>query len=454
MRSLGSAPFLGWVVFLTVAVVVTAIASCVNDDPLLVPERGLRKIAKLVWFSGLTGVAAVISIESSRAKVVLRAFVLGTAATAALVLALNPAKAWLESSLPDDYALYRSQTDPDALSPGQKRLTGFAERTGLLDPSLYEALKRRPHRPILSPAAEKAINAQPLLRWAYSGGWKAGAFGPALAKHGTMASSQRLMLGLLAALLLFLDSSRLGEVRQKRQFAAIAALVAAGLFATCKRGPILVFAIVSTAMLVFAGLGVRRTFVLLVLFAAIAVSAPQVRARFCQIPSELPLEKGGRTRMWFVMAPQLRREKPHGIGFRALTYEKMRDMDIKLTGGKVWVEVGRNHVHCTPLQVLVDLGWPGLALWLVWMLLSLRSSVRLARRLRPSGEVADGGSSFVCLVPAAFLSALLAYGLVEYNFADSEIVLLYALTLGLTAAGAAGRSWSLTSDGRNSFCHE
>ncbi|MBQ7667427.1 MAG: O-antigen ligase family protein, partial [Kiritimatiellae bacterium] len=429
-------PFAGWAVFICVAFAISLAAALTNADPLLVPRRGLGKFDKLLWFGTMAVVASQIR-SAERAGKILRAFVLGAAVSAACVLAVNPLGALLESRMPDDYTLYRSQSDPGAMSPVEARIARAAESAGLLDPALYDDLRRRPHRPILSPKAKAAVQAQPLLRWAYRGGWKAGAFGPALAKRGTMAASQRLMLGILAALALALAAFKEGEKARAARWVAATAFLAAALLLTCKRGPLVVLAASLVALLAHCGVSLRRSFAVLAVLAVAALAVPQVRARFSQLPSELSLERGGRARMWCVMAPQLRRERPFGIGFRALTYEKMVDMDCKLTGGKVWVEVGRNHVHCTPLQVLVDLGWIGLAAWAAWMALALRFAASVAKRAKRRGCGPGGGERLapaLAFLPAAFLSVLLAYGLVEYNFADSEIVLLYAFAFGLAIA--------------------
>ena len=129
--------------------------------------------------------------------------------------------------------------------------------------------------------------------------------------------------------------------------------------------------------------------------------------------------------MWRVIVPELRREKPHGIGFRALTYQKMVEIDRRVSGGEVRVEVGRTHVHSTPLEALVDFGPPGLAVLAAWFLAALVFAFRAAR---------SGASGPAALAAPAFLSALMLYSLVEYNLADSEIVLLYALGFGLASA--------------------
>jgi O-antigen ligase len=78
------------------------------------------------------------------------------------------------------------------------------------------------------------------------------------------------------------------------------------------------------------------------------------------------------------------------------------------------------HVHNTPLQILVEHGVVGLAAWL-WIWLSFyRRSIAVLRRL-PSGAVR--GRALVAGSIVA-VTGFLVGGLAEYNFGDSEVVLV------------------------------
>ena len=84
-----------------------------------------------------------------------------------------------------------------------------------------------------------------------------------------------------------------------------------------------------------------------------------------------------------------------------------------------------SHMHNTPLQIVVSMGFPALAVfgWLVaaWF--------RLGKRALPGAEgLWERG--LVAAYPAV-LSALLVNGLVEWNFGDSEILGLFHLLTGL-----------------------
>ena len=122
--------------------------------------------------------------------------------------------------------------------------------------------------------------------------------------------------------------------------------------------------------------------------------------------------------MWTQIVPNLHEEHPWGIGFRALTNEKMRQISRR-------VEQRQNHVHSTPLQAFVDFGWLGAAAYTVWMIAALATAFVSLRK--------SSSASVVRFVPLAMLSTLILYGLIEYNLADAEVVLLYALAMALAS---------------------
>ena len=78
-----------------------------------------------------------------------------------------------------------------------------------------------------------------------------------------------------------------------------------------------------------------------------------------------------------------------------------------------------SHLHDTPLQIAVERGIPGLAAWLAIFALFFAHTVRLIRRLPP--ESAD--RTMIVGVQAAIVAFLIA-GLFEYNFGDTEVLLL------------------------------
>ena len=95
------------------------------------------------------------------------------------------------------------------------------------------------------------------------------------------------------------------------------------------------------------------------------------------------------------------------------------------------------HLHNVPLQIAAERGLPALALWL-WLIVSLL--VSLFRLFR------DGGDRVLTSAGLAAVTAMLGAGLFEYNFGDSEFLMLllvlvtlpFAATRPDHAAAAAG----------------
>jgi O-Antigen ligase len=92
------------------------------------------------------------------------------------------------------------------------------------------------------------------------------------------------------------------------------------------------------------------------------------------------------------------------------------------------------HVHNTPLQILVERGLLGLACWLaIWIAFYRRAISALraldANRARERALVAGS---------IAAVTGFLVAGLSEYNFGDSEVVMLAWAVMALPWAAAAG----------------
>ena len=108
-----------------------------------------------------------------------------------------------------------------------------------------------------------------------------------------------------------------------------------------------------------------------------------------------------------------------GIGYRMLTNDDM----VQIAPN---VERDRDHLHSNPVQMIVDGGIIGLLLYLAWMLSGFADAAVCIARSRVSTY---------SLVSALMFSGLFLHGIVEYNFGDSEIVLLYGLAMGCCVAG-------------------
>ena len=82
------------------------------------------------------------------------------------------------------------------------------------------------------------------------------------------------------------------------------------------------------------------------------------------------------------------------------------------------------HLHNVPLQIAAERGLPALAVWL-WFIVSLIRDF-LKRRKGEYRSLSNGG--------LAVIAAMLAAGLFEYNFGDSEFLMLFLVLITLPYA--------------------
>jgi O-antigen ligase len=166
-----------------------------------------------------------------------------------------------------------------------------------------------------------------------------------------------------------------------------------------------------------------RVWLVMMLGLAFFFLLPPVQTRMVQLKREFNVEGGGRLTMWFKIAPALIQEYPAGLGFSCLTNDQMRRVFKR-------VEPNRNHLHANWAQVLVETGWAGLVLYLLWMAKMLVNNLAWVRRVRRA-PVEERWAAWVASV---MLVGLLLNGLVEYNFGDTELMFIYAFLMGLTGA--------------------
>jgi len=199
------------------------------------------------------------------------------------------------------------------------------------------------------------------------------------------------------------------------------ALYAAGVALHFKRGVWLAGLGAGAAL---AALTRRRRLLLAGALALTLLAAwPPARARVATLPSEWS-RRGGRMTLWTKVAPALIRQYPWGIGFRATRHEDF----TRITKH---VEPRLRHLHNNILQITVELGWIGLAAWLWWMASAIRALVRRRRTARAAG---DAESAALALGVLVAVIGLLLNGMVEYNFGDGEIFMLFLLLFGLGTA--------------------
>jgi O-antigen ligase len=171
------------------------------------------------------------------------------------------------------------------------------------------------------------------------------------------------------------------------------------------------------ALTAVAGLG-RRGIVVLVamlVFAGVLIAAlPNVRARLETVQD--PSDATARDRM-VMIAVGLRLAGDHplaGIG----------PGGVKHVYPKVVPPEGlrraTSHLHNTPLQIMVERGLVGLAAWL-WLFVVFFRRVRVALERLPAD--AAGDRALVLGSLAAIVTFLVA-GLFEYNFGDTEVLMV------------------------------
>jgi putative inorganic carbon (hco3(-)) transporter len=188
----------------------------------------------------------------------------------------------------------------------------------------------------------------------------------------------------------------------------------AGLVATYVRGAWIGFL---AGIAVLLGLTPRRRWLVVAGAAAVAmlvVLAPGLRQRAESIldPSDPTVRE--RWAMW-ASAVQMARDYPLiGVGPGGVRREYPR------YAAPEYREKPRGHFHNTPLQILVERGVLGLAAWLA---IFVAFFWRAQAVLRALGPQAARERALVAGSVAA-IAGFLVGGLTEYNFGDSEVVLL------------------------------
>ena len=160
---------------------------------------------------------------------------------------------------------------------------------------------------------------------------------------------------------------------------------------------------------------------LFVLAAGALVSPYELRHRFLSMTD--PEEAGVRERvyMWRSGLTMWRERPILGVGpggvKRDYSRYALEEASKKRTG----------HVHNTPLQILVERGLLGLAAWLWLWIAFYAHALRRLRALR--GEATAARAIVVGAVAA--ITGFLIGGLTEYNFGDSEVVMLAWVVMAL-----------------------
>jgi O-antigen ligase len=93
------------------------------------------------------------------------------------------------------------------------------------------------------------------------------------------------------------------------------------------------------------------------------------------------------------------------------------------------------HLHNVPLQIAAERGLIALAAWLAFMAVLIAGLYRLFRR---------GGDRVLAATGLAAIAAMLSAGLFEYNFGDSEFLMMFLVLVTLPFAAAAQADRTLT----------
>jgi O-antigen ligase len=151
----------------------------------------------------------------------------------------------------------------------------------------------------------------------------------------------------------------------------------------------------------------------------IALAPPRVTDRLYSIFDMNDPTNRDRFAMMRAGAAMIRDHPVIGIGPDAvrLVYSQYRDPGA--------VELVTAHLHNVPLQIAVERGLPALAVWL-WFVVWL--TMDLFRQFRRSAYPALAATGL------AAVAAMLAAGMFEYNFGDSEFLMLFLVLVTLPFA--------------------
>jgi O-antigen ligase len=89
------------------------------------------------------------------------------------------------------------------------------------------------------------------------------------------------------------------------------------------------------------------------------------------------------------------------------------------------------HLHNVPLQIAAERGLPALVAWICFVVVLIRDFIRIRRG--PVGQ-RDPIRTFLTNAALACVAAMLAAGMFEHNFGDSEFLMLFLLLVTLPYA--------------------
>ena len=240
--------------------------------------------------------------------------------------------------------------------------------------------------------------------------------------YGTFAELMQ-MIAQLAIGLALAHLRNHGANRVFRVAIVAAALLTAGLVFTAMRTVIVAFVIGASVMALRslrATLRVVFTFALFAVLAFAAVVVWQTRDR-----NALLLGDPSSSLRLQVARVGLSRIPIHPVFGHG--------MDAMQLHWNEWGFPGKDmlHLHSTPLQLAFDRGLPMLALWL-WIMIAF--SLTIARAERHAADLSDTNFYGILLGTLGALTGFLMSSLVNYNYGDAEVVMMFWFLMGMALA--------------------
>ncbi|HYG83063.1 MAG TPA: O-antigen ligase family protein, partial [Pyrinomonadaceae bacterium] len=237
---------------------------------------------------------------------------------------------------------------------------------------------------------------------------------------------------ILAQLALGLALAHLQRRDSRRKYfylaLAAAALLAFGVALTAMRTVLVALAFGAAVIALRATKGRARLVVLLLIALALVAGALSVwRTRQ---GGALRFEDHSASLRWRVAQVGLARIPTHPVFGHGMDAVKRH-----------WTEWGfpgtdMIHLHSTPLQIAFDRGLPALAFWLWLMLACWRTAARAEKQFRDFGDARPHG---LLLGATGAVASFFASSLVNYNFGDAEVALVFWWLMGTTVALSANR---------------
>ncbi len=163
-----------------------------------------------------------------------------------------------------------------------------------------------------------------------------------------------------------------------------------------------------------------RKMILTVICAAVAILAlfQPAKDRLMNLKDEFSPVRGGRLAMWEI-TPSILRDHPMGVGI-----DNVGSVMYHYNSG---IEHRRDHLHSTPLQILAEMGPIGFIAFLWWMIVFIKLSFHTFHRIKDKNSYEK---ALMLGIFSAFIGFLIN-GLVEFNFGDSEVVMMVYIMMGL-----------------------